>query len=275
MTTEPARDPYSASWSRLLLLPSAARFGAHAPRDVRQGWDLFWQQVTGTGDGGDVLWDSSDPGEFDRHLATVLQYLDTDLPLVDIGCGNGRQSRLFARYFPTVLGVDLSPAAVERARKESADLPNLQFEAVDLLAEGAGQQLTALSGEANVFVRGVFHVMPPAAQSRMATALRPVLGSRGRVFLAETNFVGGSLSYLQHLGARPGRIPLPLQRAIRTIPRPRPFGAAELRSCFPATRWRVESEGSTDIYAIPMQQQREPEHIPGYYAVLSPITTHS
>lgn len=226
-----------------------------------------------TGDGGDVLWDSSQPGEFDQHLRIVLHHFDTDLPVVDVGCGNGRQSRLLAQYFPAVIGVDLSADAVDRAEQESADLPNLRFEALDLVADGAGDRLVELIGEANVFVRGVFHVLPPAAQAGAARALRKVVSSRGRVFLAETNYIGGSLSYLQHLGARPRRIPIPLQRAIQTIPKPRPFGPAELRRCFTAADWSVESDGTTEIYAIPLQQQYAPEYIPGYYAVLAPVTT--
>lgn len=269
MTVRPGDSP--ASWRRLLLLPSAARYGARAPRDVQQGWDRFWSGVTSTGDGGDVLWDSSDPGEFDRHLQIVLRHLDPDLPVVDVGCGNGRQSRQLARHFPRVVGVDLSGDAVDRARRESAGQPDLDFQMMDLLADGAGERLAELVGEANVFVRGVFHVMPPAQQARLAGALRPVLGIGGRVFLSETNFEGDSLHYLRHLGARAGRIPFPLQRAIATIPKPRPFGPAELHACFPPGQWTVEAGGSTEISAIPMQQQERPERIPGYYAVLRPV----
>lgn len=272
MTTE-RTEPPASSWRRLLLLPSAARFGAQAPRDARDGWGRFWRAVGSTGDGGDVLWDSSNPGESEQHLPIVLQHLDRSMPVIDIGCGNGRQSRLLAEHFPAVVGVDLSAEAIALAEKESAGIGNLRFEVLDLLADNAGARLAGLFTEANIFVRGVFHVMPPHGQQQVARALRAVLGARGRVFLAETNYVGGSLGYLQHLGARPGRIPGPLLRAIQTIPKPRPFGPVELRKCFPAAQWTVELDGTTQIYAIPMQRRDAPEYIPGYYAVLVPVTS--
>ena len=217
-----------------------------------------------------MLWDSSNPGEAEQHLPIVLEHLDTSLPIVDIGCGNGRQSRMLAEHYPQVLGVDLSPDAITLARKESAGIENLHFEVLDLLADNAGPQLAAELGEANVFVRGVLHVLPPRARQAVAVALREVLGARGRLFLAETNYVGGSLGYLQHLGARPGRIPKPLQRAIQTLPKPRHFGPQEMRKCFPESDWSVEFDGITQIFTIPLHKVEAPEHIPGYYAVLSP-----
>ena len=38
-------------------------------------------------------------------------HLDMGLPLIDIGCGNGRFARRLAPYVPSVLGVDLAANA--------------------------------------------------------------------------------------------------------------------------------------------------------------------
>src|SRR5688572_30905432 len=43
---------------------------------------------------------------------------DLSVPIVDLGCGNGRQSRYLARYFDQVIGADVSPSAIELARQE-------------------------------------------------------------------------------------------------------------------------------------------------------------
>ena len=260
----------SPSWRRVLLLPSAARLGAQAPRDRRVGWDRFWGEVETTGDGGDVLWDTSDSGEIAQYLPIVLQYLDPTLPVVDVGCGNGRQSRILAEHFPSVLGVDLSSVAVELARRETgATGGRVRFEPMDLTTAGAGLRLADEVGAANVFVRGVFHVLSASARLQMVANLEVILGGRGRLFLAETNYSGGVLGYLRHLGARPGRIPVPLQRAIQRLPKPRHFGAAERAACLPADAWKLEVDGVTEIYTIPLEHGRH-SLIPGYYAVLTP-----
>lgn len=52
----------------------------------------------------------------------------------------------------------------------------------------------------------------------MASNLLPLVEATGRVFLSETNWRGGPLGYLRHLGATPARIPVPLKRAIQTMP---------------------------------------------------------
>ncbi len=194
----------SRSWRRWLLMPSAARLGAKAPDNPKDGWDQFWSEIEATGDGGDVLWDTSNPGEMEQYLPAALKYLDPGLPTVDVGCGNGRQARILANHFPEVLGIDLSQLAVERAQAESAGVANLRFQALDIVAPGAGAKLVEAIGEANVFVRGVFHVLPPKARRDMVANLREVLGRSGHLFLAETNYPGDSLGYLRHLGARLG-----------------------------------------------------------------------
>ena len=52
---------------------------------------------------------------------------------LDLGCGLGLLSCHLAARADTVLGVDIAPSAVARARVLHADLPNLQFEVHDLL----------------------------------------------------------------------------------------------------------------------------------------------
>ena len=45
--------------------------------------------------------------------------------VLDIGCGNGRQTRFLARHFQKVVGVDISAAAVELARRETTRETNV------------------------------------------------------------------------------------------------------------------------------------------------------
>lgn len=52
---------------------------------------------------------------------------------LDLGCGLGLLSRHLAACADTVVGVDVAPSAVARARALHADQPNILFEAHDLL----------------------------------------------------------------------------------------------------------------------------------------------
>lgn len=263
-----------AGWSRdALMLPRVAVLATRTPRDWRAGWERYWARVQTTGVGGDVLWDTGDLDEIQTYRALIREHLDTSLPLVDAGCGNGRFTRGLAPSFPRTIGVDLSGNAIARATDESAGRPGLTFQTLDLTVPDSARPLAAAIGQdANVFVRGVLHVLEPADRAVAARNLRALVGSRGRVLLTETNFTGSKMEYLRHLGATPRHIPDPLRRAIVDTPAPRHFGRAECRIAFPATDWTVVDDGVVDILAIPMHRSPVPaaEHIPGYYAVLAP-----
>jgi hypothetical protein len=43
-----------------------------------------------------VLWDTGEPAEFDLVARQLREHAET-LPIVDLGCGSGRQARAFAR----------------------------------------------------------------------------------------------------------------------------------------------------------------------------------
>ena len=256
-----------------LLLPRVAWLAARAPRDWRVGWERYWGSVTETGIGGDVLWDTGDLDETQTYRKLIHEHLDTSLPLVDVGCGNGRFTRGLAPLFPATIGVDLARTAIDRARAESAGLAGLTFDTLDITVPDATRPLAEAIGEdANVFVRGVFHILEPDDRVEAARNLRALVGSRGRVLLTETNFAGSKLAYLRHLGATPRYLPDPLRRAIADIPAPGHFGRSERRTVFPEAWWSVVDDGVVDILTIPLHASpaTDVERIPGYYAVLAP-----
>lgn len=253
---------------RMMLVPRVALLGAQAPRDPHAGWNQFWSRVQTTGDGGDVLWDTSGGGEMRTDLELVRRHLDLTLPVVDVGCGNGRFTRVLAEHFPEALGVDLSPHAIERAEAESRGCARVAYATVDATAPRAGELLRSKIGESNVFVRGVFHVLGAQARLDLASNLAVLTGDRGRVFLIETDYRGSNLGYLKDLGATPRRIPPALSKAIVSLPRPGHFGQAERIASFPDLNWRLVTDGATLVETVPMRSTAGVERIPGYFAVL-------
>jgi len=93
--------------------------------------------------------------------------------VVDVGCGCGDTSVTLGRRVGTtgaVLGVDISPVMLERARQRAADQPHVRFAHAD--------------AQTHPFERGAFDVLfsrfgvmffsdPPAAFANLRTALRP------------------------------------------------------------------------------------------------------
>ncbi len=256
-------------WRRALTLTHVIRLSLGASRDTTTSWNSFWSGVDATGDGGDVLWDASASDEALRYVDLLAENGDQRLPVVDVGCGNGRLTRLLAPRFPRALGVDLSPDAIALARGEGPT-PMVEFRALDMTGPGEGERLRAELGEANVLVRGLLHVLDAPARRRLAANLADLVGPGGAVLIAETNHRGPLLGYLESLGAGPRGMPGPLARAIATgIPKPRPYGEAELDASFPAERWRrVLIDDDAAITTIPLRRPGVPDSVPGFVAVL-------
>ena len=259
----------SKLWDRLRLVPTVVRLASHAPRNPHAAWERYWTGIQTTGHDGDVLWDSDSPAERKQYADLVLAHFDPALPVIDVGCGNGTYTRWLASLFPQVHGVDVAAGAVARAAREAQEIPNCSFSVMDATTAGAGDVLLQQLGPANVFVRGVFHVLKPAKQASLAANLKTIVGSTGRVFLAETNFPGNSLDYLAGLGATSDHMPSQLQRALEHLPRPGRFGARERSRVFPAADWRVIADGPVNIDVVPMVQPGHPQRVPGYFALLA------
>jgi SAM-dependent methyltransferase len=256
-------------WERMLLVRQLARLGAQAPKDSNTAWESYWSRISSTGRRGQVLWDADSTAEKERYAAFIRRHLDTALPVIDVGCGNGTFTRWLAGTFSQALGVDVSGSAIRRAEAEST-AGTAQYAVLDAVADGSGDRLLQLMGPSNIFLRGVLHVLSPADRVRLVRNLHQAAGGQGRVLLAETNFTGGSLKYVEYLGASSQRIPDPLKRAVEGLPKPSRFGPPERRAAFPASAWEVVADGPTTIEAVPMHAGDATERIPGYVAVLAP-----
>ncbi len=112
-----------------------------------------------------------------------LGQLKSDEHVVDIGCGAGIDSFIAANMVGAdgaVIGVDMTPAMLERARASlaTADLTILVFR------EGYGESLPVSDGWADVIIsNGVLNLMPDkeAALREMARVLKP----NGRLQIAD------------------------------------------------------------------------------------------
>ncbi len=259
------------SWRSVLLLPTLIRNGLKAPHDERVAWDRYWRGVQRTGAGGDVLWDGASARELEWVLETARRCFDRSLPLLDLGCGNGRYTRALAELAPSALGIDVSESAIAHAQRESNGNARVSFRALDVTAPGLGAALASELGAANVFVRGVLHVLDEARRRSLADNVRALLGERGTVLLVESVFHGSKLDYIEFLGAYGTHIPAPLRRLIEAgLSPPSQFGAPELDRFFPASRFERVESGPAVLDAVATRANEPLTAIPGFYAVLRP-----
>ena len=94
---------------------------------------------------------------------------------VDLGCGLGTEAGYLAAAGWTVLGADLSPAAVRGAARAH---PGARFILADVL------RLPLAEASADLLLdRGCFHYLAPADRQRYASEARRVLRRGGRFLL--------------------------------------------------------------------------------------------
>lgn len=272
--------PFMSAVRTYLMAPRLARLARSVPKNRTVAWERYWAGLATAWDGGEVLWDAGTDREFLSYRDVLLRHFDPALPVVDVGCGHGAFTRALAGVFPAVIGVDVSRHAVDRAREEQVLLGEraertgrITYEVRDMTEPGAGGGLLGGSGQvgqtgANVFIRGLLHVLRPGDQAELVENLRLLAGPRGAVFLVETNFRGSPVSYASHLGATARSIPAPLERAIRGLPMPGHFGPKERARVLSPAVWELLEDGPAVIETHPLTGRQGQNKVPGYYAVV-------
>lgn len=145
-------------------------------------WEGFWGASSGAP--GEVIWDSAPESAAEAHPALLALPGELPLPVVDLGCGNGTRTRWLAGHFPRAIGVDLSRAAVEHARR--ADPEGLAaYERLDLVDTAAVRALHERLGDSHVYLRAVIHQSDPGDRPAVAAAVAELVGARGRAFVVE------------------------------------------------------------------------------------------
>jgi SAM-dependent methyltransferase len=149
----------------------------------RDAWEGFWREAPG--EQGAVFWDAEPVLTAGAHLAVFEPHLtDHGLPMVDLGCGNGTQTRFLADRFPQVIGADISAAALDHAR-HADPVGQATYRLLDAAAKGAAETLHAELGDANVYMRGVLHQADPEDRQQLVDGIAALVGERGRAFLVE------------------------------------------------------------------------------------------
>ena len=143
-------------------------------------WERYWSAV-----GTDAVspWDADQETQTPSWVDRIGRFLTDRLPLVDVACGSGAQTWMLAKRFSTVVGVDISPTAIERARRRRPAVPGVCFQVLDILDERAVSELAGRIGPANVWLRFLLHHLEnDETRLRALAGLGILTGGRGRIF---------------------------------------------------------------------------------------------
>ncbi|OIJ67878.1 class I SAM-dependent methyltransferase [Streptomyces mangrovisoli] len=157
----------------------------------REAWEGFWREAAD--EQGAVFWDAEPALTAVRHLALFEPHLtDPQLPMIDLGCGNGTQTRFLAERFPQVLGADIADSALAHARRADP-AGQAAYRVLDVVEKAETETLHAELGDANVYMRGVLHQCEPDDRQPLVDGLATLVGARGRAFLVEPSQAAGAI----------------------------------------------------------------------------------
>jgi SAM-dependent methyltransferase len=217
----------------------------NTPGTAEQEVELKWNRAWSTRGPGEILWEA-DPADIEADLGYFVVSLDQALPIVDFGCGDGRQTRFLAPHFAHVVGVDISEVAIRRALAED-NPPNVGFQVLDARHRDGVSRLHSELGDANVYIRGMLHSLPPDSRSATVQTITLLLGAAGTLFVKEPS--PDAAPYFTDITERyvmpPGQA-----RMMSRITSAQLISIPELTGMFPADRFEVLNSGTTHLRTV-------------------------
>ncbi len=118
---------------------------------------------------------------------TLSEIIGEDTLLIDLGCGNGRDSALFSQFGVPVIGIDSSEEAI--CACTARNLVNCDFIAADVsdprLCDKIKNCLPSPSSFSSytIYARFFFHAITDEQEAALLRSLQSLLGTSGRIFL--------------------------------------------------------------------------------------------
>jgi SAM-dependent methyltransferase len=225
-------------------------------------WEGFWSTLSGTP--GEIFWDADPAYAAQQDLVLFQDYADPQLPLIDLGCGNGTQTRFLADHFARVIGTEISPAAVQISQTKNA-APNTSYRVFDVLCPDDAQALHEEIGDANLYMRAVLHQLSPADHATAIQSIERLLGRSGILYLVELSSAAEPYfaQLIQQYGPPPG-----LARVFQHQITPGMLHENNLESLFPSDRFTLLGTGQSHIRTVHTLPTGEVVKVPAFYAIL-------
>lgn len=224
-------------------------------------WENFWSTTTGAP--GEIFWDADPAHASQRDLALFKGHTDPELPLVDLGCGNGTQTRFLAKHFAKVIGTEIAPAAVELAGRTNG-AANVTYRLLDVLRPDDAQAFHQEIGDANVYMRAVLHQLSPSDHATAVQSIERLLGTKGILYLVELSSAAEPFfaKLIAEYGPPPG-----LARVFQHQITPGMLHENNLESLFPSDRFTRLGTGPSHIRTVHSLPTGAVVNVPAFYAI--------
>lgn len=225
-------------------------------------WESFWGSTTGAA--GEVFWDADPIHASQQDSALFRDYFNPRLPLIDLGCGNGTQTRFLANIFMTVIGTEIAPAAVRLAEKTNS-AANASYRLLDVLNPNDAQALHDEIGDANIYLRAVLHQLSPADHATAVQSIDRLLGLKGTLYLIELSSAAEPFfaQLIEQYGPPPG-----LTRVFQHQITPGMLHEENLASLFPSDRYTILKTGPSHIRTVHSLPTGDAVKVPAFYVIL-------
>jgi hypothetical protein len=155
--------------------------------------------------------------------------------------------------------VDVSPAVIELARRETIDEKNVEYRVFNVLETECASDLHLELGDLDVYVRGVLHMIKRSERPLFVQTLEILLGEKGTLYEIELPLA--AFAYWRTL-------PDDFWSMVPKVTRRAGFGLEDIPRCFPADGWVVIEQGQdAAIHTIPLSDGREAD-VPANYFIL-------
>ena len=225
-------------------------------------WEKFWSTTTGAP--GEIFWDADPAHAAQQDLALFKGHADQQLPLIDLGCGNGTQTRFLANHFSRVIGTEIAPAAVELAGRTNG-AANLTYRVLDVLRPDDAQAFHREIGDANVYMRAVLHQLSPSDHTTAVQSIEQLMGKKGILYLVELSSAAEPFfaKLIAEYGPPPG-----LARVFQHQITPGMLHEKNMASLFPSDRFTLLGTGPSHIRTVHSLPTGEVVKVPAFYAIL-------
>ncbi len=168
----------------------------------------------------------ADEAAYQKKLEITREYLNTDMNLLEFGCGTGSTAIVHAPFVKHILATDVSSRMLEiaQAKADEAGVTNITFERVGM------DEFSAPDSSFDVVLGlSILHLL---ADLDATIAKVFALLKRGGVFVSSTPCLGDSLSFFKFIG--------PIGTALGLLPLLRVFSVAELDESLSKAGFTIE-----------------------------------
>lgn len=212
------------------------------------------------------LWDVENSRSIGKDYLVVKDLVNRDLPILDIGCGVGKEVDFLSQYFPKAIGLDISKYAIRLARS-LVKAPNVEFLCGDITDRAFAMIIRERFGPLNIYMRGVLHQIEDMDMRGFIGALTLLCGQEGKLVFNEVS--SGIRNYLQKKEPNFQDLPKRMQQVFVSDLPPKGVSRDSIESDF-SQNWNIDLLQPSYLATNICFTNGDPIQIPSYLAILSP-----